>query len=151
MIHHKRLLSYGLHRRLFSCNFSCVVIAIIGVQFFIGDHPRMIHHIWLISYDSSCAITLVWFSICDYFRMEYHTRLFSYRVQLTVESYRVQLTVASFRIQLTVEKYRDSLLSMWLIKVALLEHLISNRIIFLVHVADADNLISTCYWWRQPF
>ena len=44
----------------------------------------------------------------------------------------------------SVENYRGSFLSMCLIMVALLEHLISNLIIFLVYVADADNLISTC-------
>ena len=44
----------------------------------------------------------------------------------------------------SVEQYRDSLLSVCLIMVALLEHLISNLIIFLVFIADADNFISTC-------
>ena len=43
-----------------------------------------------------------------------------------------------------IENYRDSLLSMCLKMVALLGHLSSNLIIFLVYVADADNLISTC-------
>ena len=71
MIHHKRLLSYGFHKRLLSGDFLCVITS-------------------------------------------------------------------------SVENYRDSLLSMCLIMVDLLEHLISNLIIFLVYVADADNLISTC-------
>ena len=71
MIHHKRLLSCGFHKRFLSGDFLCVIIS-------------------------------------------------------------------------SVEIYTDSLLSMCLIMVALLEHLISNLIIFLVYVADADNLISTC-------